>query len=186
LISALAKQQRAFVPGDGEPEALGAEVEHPDEHGHKMIFGHVRDQNIVEPRGHVPRMIGDLEQGAKGRAGVGHQQGRADAVAGYVADGQPQPPAGQPKKIVVVAPRFRAGLVPTLDLEGLKAGRGLGKKPKLDAPRNGELLAHPTGVQQFVYRNDLVVGLGHALSQIGRRLPRIISPVSGRVNGASR
>ena len=48
------------------PQPLRAQIEDADEHRHEMVFEHVGDEHVVEPREHVAGAAGDLEEGPEG------------------------------------------------------------------------------------------------------------------------
>src|SRR5204863_1478408 len=79
---------RGRVAGVGPADGAAAQVHQPQDHRHEPLPAQVVYEQGVKVAQELPQVAAGEDAAAENRAGAGHDQGRADAVAHDVADGE--------------------------------------------------------------------------------------------------
>ena len=171
--------QGGGVAGVGVGEGAVA-VQDPEDHGDEPALGEVGGELFFESLDQLAGLVSGLGQGLEGRAAGGHEQRRAQAVAGDVGDDDGGALVVEDEGVVVVAAGGVAGLRGAGHAVARRLGQLLGEEAGLDRAGGVELVGQV--VEAFAQLLKLVAGgevdaVVEVVSRQGR------DPVADRAHG---
>ena len=123
--------ERGDVAGPGVGQLTGGGVEAQEGAGGEELAVQ-RQQEIVGPAQHLPRVDGGGRQGAQTDPDLPHERGRLDVVALHIADREPERAVGQDEAVVPVATDVQA--VAGRRVPGRRPQARHGRQPRREQP----------------------------------------------------